>query len=115
MDINYADIGKRIRQERCGRSFTQEKLAEKIGISVTHMSNIENANTKLSLPVLVDIANALDCDSNVLLFGSLKNNKNSAETIVSELLSDCTTEERVVIIDTVNALKKSLKENLERK
>ncbi len=67
MDINYVDIGKRIRQERCNRNFTQEKLAEKIGISVTHMSNIENANTKLSLPVLIDIANVLDCDSDVFL------------------------------------------------
>lgn len=115
MNINYVDIGKRIRQERCNRCLTQEKLAELIGLSVTHMSNIENANTKLSLPVLIDIANALDCDANVLLFGSLKNNKNSAVTIVAELLEDCTKEERVVIIDTINALKDSIKDNLERK
>ena len=37
---------------------TQEELAEKVDISVTHMSHIETGNTKLSLPVFVDIAAA---------------------------------------------------------
>lgn len=49
MEINYKDIGIRIKQERINQNITQEKLAEITGISVTHMSNIENANTKLSL------------------------------------------------------------------
>lgn len=114
MDINYKDIGKRIRQERCNRNVTQEKLAEIIGISVTHMSNIENANTKLSVPVLIDIANALECDSDVLLCGSLLNNKHSSIKIITELLSDCTKDERVVIIDTIQALKNTLKDNIRR-
>lgn len=114
MEINYKDIGKRIRQERCGRNLTQEKLAEITGISVTHMSNIENANTKLSLPVFIDIANALGCDADVLLCGSLKNNKNSSVGIISDLLSDCTRAERYVIIDTIRTLKSALKENIGR-
>lgn len=59
MEINYKDIGIRIKQERFNQNITQEKLAEISGISVTHMSNIENTNTKLSLPVLVNIANAI--------------------------------------------------------
>lgn len=114
MNINYTDIGKRIRQERCNRNFTQEKLAETIGISVTHMSNIENANTKLSLPVLIDIANVLGCDSDVLLCGSLINNENSSVRIISELLSDCTKDERLIIIDTIQTLKNALKDNIRK-
>ena len=49
MEINYKDIGVRVKQERINKNITQEKLAELSGVSVTHMSNIENANTKLSL------------------------------------------------------------------
>ena len=60
MEINYKDIGVLVKQERINKNITQEKLAELSGVSVTHMSNIENANTKLSLPVLINIANALD-------------------------------------------------------
>lgn len=91
MEINYKDIGIRFKQERFNQNITQEKLAELSGVSVTHMSNIENANTKLSLPVLINIANALDCDSSILL--------------------DCTSDERIIIIDTIQALKNSLREN----
>lgn len=111
MAINYEDVGKRIRQERHSKNITQEKLAEAAGITVQHMSNIENGNTKLSLTVLVDIANALDTDTSVLLVGSLNNNVFSSNFLFSELLSECTNDERLIIIDTVQSLKKSLKAN----
>ena len=39
---------------------SQEQLAERVGISVTHMSHIETGNTKLSLPVFVELAEALE-------------------------------------------------------
>lgn len=103
MEINYKDIGIRIKQERFNQNITQEKLAEISGISVTHMSNIENANTKLSLPVLVNIANALNCNTN--------SNLNASLSMISKILSDCSSEERIIIIDTIQALKNSLKNN----
>ena len=54
--MDYYDVGQRIRKIRKARGLSQEQLAEKVGISTTHMSHIETANTKLSLPVFVDIA-----------------------------------------------------------
>lgn len=111
MEINYKDIGVRVKQERINKNITQEKLAEISGVSVTHMSNIENANTELSLPALINIANALDCDSSILLFGNSTSNLNSSLLIISNILLDCTSEERIVIIDTMQALKNSLREN----
>lgn len=111
MEINYKDIGVRVKQERINKNITQEKLAELSGVSVTHMSNIENANTKLSLPVLINIANALDCDSSILLFGNSTSNLNSSLLIISNILLDCTSDERIIIIDTIQALKNSLREN----
>lgn len=108
MEINYKDIGIRIKQERFNQNITQEKLAE---ISVTHMSNIENANTKLSLPVLVNIANALNCNANIILFGNTNSNLNASLSMISKILSDCSSEERIIIIDTIQALKNSLKNN----
>lgn len=46
---------------------SQEELAEKIGISVTHMSHIETGNTKLSLPVFVELSRALEVRTDELL------------------------------------------------
>ena len=108
MSVNYADIGKRIRQERRSKKITQERLSEAAGITVQHMSNIENGNTRLSLTVLVDIANALNTDISVFLVGSLNNNTQSSDFLLADLLAECTNEERLIIIDTLQSLKKSL-------
>ena len=51
--MDYYKIGQRIRKFRKANNLSQEQLAEKIGISVTHLSHIETGNTKLSLQVLV--------------------------------------------------------------
>ena len=57
--MDYYAIGQRIRKFRKACGLSQEELAEKVGISTTHMSHIETGNTKLSLQVLVDIAQIL--------------------------------------------------------
>lgn len=54
--MDYYMIGQKIRKFRKGCGLSQEQLAEKVGISTTHLSHIETGNTKLSLPVFVDIA-----------------------------------------------------------
>ncbi|MGM9791503.1 MAG: helix-turn-helix domain-containing protein, partial [Candidatus Cryptobacteroides sp.] len=52
--MDYYKIGQKIRKIRKAHGLSQEELAEKVGISTTHMSHIETGNTKLSLPVFVD-------------------------------------------------------------
>ena len=46
--MDYYAIGQRIRKFRKAHRLSQDELAERIGISVTHMSHIETGNTKLS-------------------------------------------------------------------
>lgn len=92
-------------------NITQEKLAELCNISVPHMSNIENANTKVSLPVLVDIANALNCTVDTLLCNSLNNNNDISNSIVDEIVSDCDNNQKTIIMDVIISLKDSLKKH----
>ena len=66
--MNYAEIGQRIKKYRKQKNLSQEQLAEKVNISPTHMSHIETGATKLSLQVLVDLAQALDTSTDSLLF-----------------------------------------------
>lgn len=108
MQINYKDIGTQIRYERKKQSVTQEKLAELCNISIPHMSNIENANTKVSLPVLVDIANALNCTVDQLLCNSLNNNSVASSSIINDILSDCNNSQKAIIMDMIISLKDSL-------
>lgn len=73
--IDYYEIGQRIRKHRKARGLSQESLAEAVNISTTHMSHIETGNTKLSLPVLVDLSQALGVSTDTLLFSSPSNKK----------------------------------------
>ena len=58
MNLNYKHIGRRIRQERLRNRLSQEKLAEKAGISVPFMTQIELARKTPSLDVIENIAKA---------------------------------------------------------
>lgn len=57
----YLQLGLNIAYYRKLRGMNQENLAEKVGISRTHISNIEapRMEKSLSLDVLLDIADAL--------------------------------------------------------
>lgn len=66
--MDYYAIGQRIRKIRKAQGLSQEQLAERVQISVTHMSHIETGNTKLSLQVLVDLAMTLGIRTDTLLF-----------------------------------------------
>lgn len=108
MQLNYKDIGTQIRYERKKQKMTQEKLAELCNISIPHMSNIENANTKVSLPVLVDIANALNCTVDQLLCNNLNNNSVASNSVMNDILGDCNNSQKAIIMDIIISLKDSL-------
>ncbi|HML33796.1 MULTISPECIES: helix-turn-helix domain-containing protein [Sporomusa] len=60
----YRELGRKVAFYRNLRGLTQEELAEKIEVSVSHISKIEapQANTSLSLDMLYLIAEGLDID-----------------------------------------------------
>ena len=66
--MDYYAIGQRIRRIRKAKGLSQEQLAEMVNISTTHMSHIENANTKMSLAIFVKIAEALEIETDALLY-----------------------------------------------
>ena len=120
LEINYADVGKRIRDIRIKRKMTQRKLADKIDITATHISHIENGTTKLSLNVIVDIANALNTTVDRLLCDSINNSSSAYACELSELISDCTPLEMRFIIeitkpalDAYRRAEKACKDSLE--
>ena len=56
----YINLGRRIKYLREKASLTQEKLAEKCGISLDYLGKIEVNINKPGLNTLIKIANALD-------------------------------------------------------
>ena len=66
-------IGIRIMQKRKEHGLSQEKLAEKIGISKNHLSNIERGNNTPTLKFLFDICNVLGETPDYYLLGVISN------------------------------------------
>ena len=106
--MDYYKIGQRIRKIRKAHGLSQEELAEKVNISTTHMSHIETGNTKLSLPVLVDIATALEVRTDDLLNDISAGSTSTVLDEIAEVLEQCTAKESKVIVDVVRATKLSM-------
>lgn len=102
--MDYYKIGQKVRRYRKAKGLSQEELAERIGISVTHMSHIETGNTKLSLPVLVDLANELEVQTDELLKDS-PTSKSTFKNELESILDSCSQKETRIILDTVKAMK----------
>lgn len=110
--MDYYKIGQRIRKLRKAHGLSQEELAERVDISTTHMSHIETGNTKLSLPVFVDIARALDVSTDSLLNDGTTPPKIAALEEISAVLERCSGQETSVIADIVKAAKLSMDKHL---
>ena len=77
-NIDYKEMGKRIREKRKELGLTQEKLAEKIEISTSHMGEIERGTSICSLSVLVNLATVLELNLDTLVKGIDTGNANKA-------------------------------------
>lgn len=110
--MDYYAIGQRIRKNRKAHGLSQETLAEKVGISLTHMSHIETGNTKLSLPVLVAIATELDVRTDDLLYNEIETGRNSSIDSIIHILDTCTTQQIKIIENILKATKISLDQYL---
>ena len=87
MEINYALIGKRIRETRKQRGLSAEELAEIADLSTVYISYIENAKRKPSLESLIKISNALEITIDELLYGNLLYNPTEYQTDIVRSVS----------------------------
>jgi len=108
--MNYFKIGERIRKTRRAHDISQEVLAEMVDISVTHMSHIETGNTKLSLPVITDIAVALNVSIDYLVFGDERDEKPYYRQI-EEILCTCSPDNMRILLGQLDSLNKLLNAN----
>ena len=112
MELDYKAIGKRVKTARLRANLTQEALAEKAGMSITHMSNIETGNSKLSLPMIVSLANALSVSVDEVLCDSVLHSKEVFSREVQQLLEDCDEYEVRMLTDLLKASKDVIRKDM---
>ena len=62
-------IGEKIYQLRRSLNLTQQELAERMGISVTFLSEIENGHKSMSVDTLVKLSKSLHVSLDSIVFG----------------------------------------------
>lgn len=72
-NIDYAALGKRIKEKRISEKLTQEQLGEMCELSAAHIGHIERGTRILSVEVLFRIAQVLNVSVDYLLFDSVEN------------------------------------------
>ncbi len=109
MGIDYISIGNRIKELRTEKGWTQAKLAEKSGVEPSNISHIERAATKLSLPTMVSIANALGVTLDEIAYGSLVKSNHISIKMIDDILADCSPEELKSLAEVIRTTKTVLR------
>lgn len=109
MELDYKDIGLRIKAYRKSLGLSQQRLAEMSNQEPSNVSHIERGATKLSLPTLVNIANALHVTADDLLCGSVPAASAAYDKEAAQILEGCSHRERKIILGTMRTLKEQLK------
>jgi transcriptional regulator with XRE-family HTH domain len=96
-------LGNAIKNARLKKSLTQEKLAEILDITPSHLKHIESEHRQPSVPLLFDIAMELNMSIDALLFKSEKDNQELLNEIM-RMLGQCSKNELLMLKEIITAI-----------
>ncbi len=102
--IDYKKLGLRIKKIRTNRNLTQENLAQIVDCNPSHISNVENAYTKVSLMALLAIANALNTTIDYLLADQYVNNENTLDSAIIKAVQKFDDEKKERILKMIDLM-----------
>ena len=105
-ELNYVEIGKRIKLKRKEMNLTQEKLSEIIDVSPSYISEIERGSSICSLATLTNIANTLNASLDYLVLGITKNN---ADNMFTDILNSIPAQNQKLYISLCENIANTLK------
>jgi len=86
MSVDFKAMGQRIAKRRKVLNLTQEEVAEMVGITPSHVRNIERAYTKCSIETMFKICQALEVTPDHLFIGAVKPvDENQMASVIASL------------------------------
>lgn len=110
MDDRAKQVGARIQRVRKDQGISQTQLAEKINISVSHMSAIECGSSNFGVDILMRITEALKVSADSLLRTNIPSVTTIYGTEVDELLKDCSPAEIEAMLTTLRQIKSAFRQ-----
>jgi len=83
------EVGRRLKQRRKVLKWTQQKVADDLGISTSHYIAVENGRRDFSKDLLIRMSNLFEVSTDYLLLGKI-NTGNSSDDMIKAIneLSD---------------------------
>ena len=103
-EINFENIGKKLKEVRLSKGLTQEYIADMADVNTSHISKIENNRVKISLTTLVHVCNALDVTVDFILADEYNKPSSVLEQEVLHELQSCSLETQKQILKIIRAL-----------
>ena len=103
-NIDYKELGKRIRAERRRQDLTQEKLAEIAEISDSFMGHIERGGRTLSIETLAKLANALNMSIEYIVCGEHNYQPDMLPEEIHNSLNRMSSSQRKVFLNMMKTL-----------
>lgn len=103
-NVDYKELGKRIRAERRKQNLTQEKLAEIAGISDSFMGHIERGGRTLSIETLVKLSNSLKLNIEYIICGEHNYQPSMLPTEILDALNRMNASQRKVFLNMMKTL-----------
>jgi transcriptional regulator with XRE-family HTH domain len=101
--LERAALGKRIRESRANKGYTQQDLANKAAIGVVYLSEIERGVKMPSLNIFIKIIDALDVSADYILRDMISTGREYICMEITEKLLTLTAHQRKTATDILNA------------
>lgn len=96
-------LGKRIREARVNKKYTQQRLAEEAGIGVMYLGEIERGTKMPSLKIFIKIIEALDISADYVLRDELSSGEQYIFDEITDKLRGLTPKQRKTAADIIDA------------
>ena len=106
MALDYTIIGERLRKVRTEKHLTQEKLAEKLDVSVAFLSRVERGSSHINLKRLSQICNELGVSEGYILNGVSSTSNNYLSSEFEEILNNASPEKQKLIYEIAKVIVK---------
>lgn len=108
-ELNFKEIGAKIRNRRKSLGITQEFIANKLDVNPSHISNIECGRANPSLTVLVKIANILQCSVDCFISGEYtykidKGKEKTLDDMIMNKLKYCDADKKNKVLKIIDLL-----------
>ena len=111
MQVTNQDIlnilGLQVKKARRKQGYTQEFVAESIGVSIDLLRNIENVRNIGSIPTIINICNFLKVSPNTLFEEVLDFKEETLDTNLLNLISNLSKKDKKILRDVIIHLDKN--------